>query len=73
MAKKKRRKKKRQLNKQVKFELLGLLFIFLAIFGSGASAISDGAIPGGLEHIFRFFWESGISLPHCFCLLQVLF
>lgn len=55
MAKKKRRKKKNQLNKQVKFELLGLLFIFLAIFGSGASAISDGAIPGGLEYIFRFF------------------
>ncbi|GGK00388.1 DNA translocase SpoIIIE [Lentibacillus kapialis] len=55
MAKKKRRKKKNQLNKQVKYELLGLLFIFLAIFGSGASAISDGAIPGGLEHIFRFF------------------
>ncbi|MFC7745850.1 DNA translocase FtsK [Lentibacillus kimchii] len=55
VAKKKRKKKKRQLNKQVKSELLGLLFIFLAIFGSGASAISDGAIPGGLEHIFRFF------------------
>ncbi|MGP4107042.1 DNA translocase FtsK [Virgibacillus sp. L01] len=55
MAKKKRRKKKNQLKKQVKFELLGLLFIFLAIFGSGASAISDGAIPGGLEHTFRFF------------------
>ncbi|WP_164668942.1 DNA translocase FtsK [Virgibacillus doumboii] len=55
MAKKKRRKKKNQLKKQVKYELLGLLFIFLAIFGSGASAISDGAIPGGLEHIFRFF------------------
>ncbi|MFD1037927.1 DNA translocase FtsK [Virgibacillus byunsanensis] len=52
---KKRRKKKKQLKKQVKFELLGLLFIFLAIFGSGASAISDGAIPGGLEYIFRFF------------------
>lgn len=52
---KKRRKKKSQLKKQVKFELIGLLFIFLAIFGSGASAISDGAIPGGLEYIFRFF------------------
>ncbi|MFC4557180.1 DNA translocase FtsK [Virgibacillus kekensis] len=51
---KKRRKKKNQLKKQVKYELLGLLFIFLAIFGSGASAISDGAIPGGLEYIFRF-------------------
>ncbi|HLR61865.1 MAG TPA: DNA translocase FtsK [Lentibacillus sp.] len=55
MAKKKRRKKKNQLNKKVKYELLGLLFIFLAIFGSGASAISDGAVPGGLEYIFRFF------------------
>src|SRR5699024_3576898 len=35
---------------------LGLLFIFLAIFGSGASVISDGAIPSGLENIFRFFF-----------------
>lgn len=55
MAKKKRKKKKQTLKKQVQFELLGILFVFLAIFGSGASAISDGAIPGGLEHIFRFF------------------
>lgn len=53
MAKKK--KKKRKLKQKVKFELLGLLFIFLAIFGSGANAISDGLIPGGLDYIFRFF------------------
>lgn len=52
---KKRKKKKKQLKKQVKYELLGILFIFLAIFGSGASAISDGAIPGGLVQFFRFF------------------
>ncbi|MFA1821229.1 DNA translocase FtsK [Virgibacillus oceani] len=52
---KKRKKRSKKLKKQLKFELLGLLFIFLAIFGSGASAISDGVIPGGLEHIFRFF------------------
>ncbi|OZU90265.1 cell division protein FtsK [Virgibacillus indicus] len=52
---KKRKRKKSKLKKKLKLELLGLLFIFLAIFGSGASAISDGAIPGGLEHIFRFF------------------
>ncbi|GAA0612078.1 DNA translocase SpoIIIE [Virgibacillus siamensis] len=51
---KKRKKKKKQLKKQVKYELLGILFIFLAIFGSGASAISDGAIPGSLVHLFRF-------------------
>ncbi|WP_188454334.1 FtsK/SpoIIIE family DNA translocase [Virgibacillus oceani] len=52
---KKRKKRKKQLKKQVKYELLGLLFIFLAIFGSGAGAISEGAIPNGLENIFRFF------------------
>lgn len=55
MAKKRKKRKNNKLKKQVKFELLGLLFIFLAIFGSGASAISDGAIPGGLEQFFRFF------------------
>ena len=52
---KKRRKRKNNLKNKVKHELLGLLFIFLAVFGSGASVISDGAIPGGLENIFRFF------------------
>lgn len=41
---------------QVKFELIGLLFIFLAVFASGASAIAGGAIPSGLENIFRFFF-----------------
>src|SRR5690625_2174183 len=56
MAKKRRRKKKSKLKQKVKYELLGLLFIFLAIFGSGASVISDGAIPAGLENIFRFFF-----------------
>lgn len=55
MAKKKR-KKKGKLKQKVKYELLGLLFIFLAVFGSGASAISDGAIPAGLENVFRFFF-----------------
>ncbi|MBP1968046.1 S-DNA-T family DNA segregation ATPase FtsK/SpoIIIE [Virgibacillus natechei] len=55
MAKKRKKRRSSKLKKQVKFELLGLLFIFLAIFGSGAGAISDGAIPGGLEQIFRLF------------------
>src|SRR5699024_5761452 len=40
----------------LKLELIGLLFIFLAIFGSGASAISDGAFPNILENAFRFFF-----------------
>ncbi len=54
MARKKKRRTKKQ-SKLMKLELLGLLFIFLSIFGSGASAISDGAIPGWLEHFFQLF------------------
>src|SRR5699024_5506075 len=58
MAKRKRKKttkKQRNMKQKLKVELLGLLFIFLAIFGSGACAISDGAFPSSLENIFRFF------------------
>lgn len=54
MAKKKAKPKK-NARKFLKLELIGLLFIFLAIFGSGASAISDGAFPSILENFFRFF------------------
>src|SRR5690625_4557908 len=54
MARKRRRKRIR-LTKQLQFELLGILLIFLSIFGSGASIISDGFIPTSLENIFRFF------------------
>lgn len=52
--KKKKKRRKSTRTKQLKAELLGLLLIFFAIFGSGASAISDGAIPAWLEHTFRF-------------------
>lgn len=55
MSKKKRKRKRSNKSNLLKYELLGLLFIFLGIFGSGASAISDGAIPGWLENFFRFF------------------
>lgn len=55
MAKKKTKRKSAKKSNLLKYELLGLLFIFLAIFGSGASAISEGAIPGWLEYFFRFF------------------
>ncbi|WLV25816.1 DNA translocase FtsK [Aciduricibacillus chroicocephali] len=51
---KKRKKRKSQLKDQVRFELIGLLLIAIAIFGSGASLISDGLIPRSLEYIFRF-------------------
>lgn len=58
MTKKRRtnRKKQTQMKAQIKFELIGLLFVFLAVFGSGASAISGGAIPSTLEHVYRFFF-----------------
>ncbi|MCD5322743.1 MULTISPECIES: DNA translocase FtsK [Pontibacillus] len=67
MAKKRQKKKqqKTQVKDQVKFELIGLLFIFLSVFGSGASAISGGAIPNSLEHLFQFFfgiWYFIVSL-----------
>ncbi|MFB1049516.1 DNA translocase FtsK [Paraliobacillus sp. JSM ZJ581] len=56
MAKRKKRKNKKKLQQQLKYELLGILFIFLAILGSGASAISEGAIPNWLELLFRLLF-----------------
>lgn len=55
MAKRKKRRKKRALKSAIKTELLGLFLVFLAIFGSGATIISEGAISSLLENIFRFF------------------
>ena len=56
MARKKRKRKRRtKAAKALQYELFGLLFIFLSIFGSGASLISEGFIPTGLENAFRFF------------------
>ncbi|MGI8315147.1 DNA translocase FtsK [Halobacillus mangrovi] len=55
-SKSKSNKKKSGFKEQVKFELFGLFFLFIAVFGSGASAISDGAIPGGLERLWQFLF-----------------
>ncbi len=55
-AKKKKRGNQKKVQQQLKYELLGILFIFLAVFGSGASAISEGAIPSGLENFFRLLF-----------------
>lgn len=55
MARKKKRKKA-NVTKQLQLELTGILFIFLSIFGSGASMISDGFIPTSLENIFRLLF-----------------
>lgn len=60
MARKRKSKSKKDkstgLKQQVKFEILGLFFLLIAVFGSGASAISDGAIPGGLERLWQFLF-----------------
>ncbi|CQR47640.1 DNA translocase SpoIIIE [Paraliobacillus sp. PM-2] len=56
MAKRKKKKSQKKLQQQLKYELLGILFIFLAILGSGASAISEGAIPNWLELLFRLLF-----------------
>ncbi|GGC89993.1 DNA translocase SpoIIIE [Thalassobacillus devorans] len=73
MAKKRNKKKQARLKKQLKVELLGLLFILLAVFGSGASAISDGAVPGGLEHILQFFFGVWYFIASIFLLVLGLF
>ncbi|SIS37471.1 DNA translocase FtsK [Salimicrobium flavidum] len=54
MAKRKRNKKKKsKINNQVRFELFGLLFIALAIFGSGIPFIEAGAVPRFLSYVFQ--------------------
>ncbi|MBM7540627.1 FtsK/SpoIIIE family DNA translocase [Amphibacillus cookii] len=57
MARKKNKRKtsKNKIKLQLQYELYGILFILLAIFGSGAGSISDGLIPAWLENFFRFF------------------
>lgn len=58
-GKRKRTKKKSSLNKNLKFELIGVTGLFIAVLGSGLGAMSDGSIPGLLETAFRLllgFW-----------------
>lgn len=56
MSKKNKRQKSKKIKKQFKIEIIGFLLIFLAIFGSGASLISEGFIPRILENSFRFLF-----------------
>ncbi len=63
---KKRTRRKRKLRKGLKFELLGLLFISIAIFSSGISAIGQGFIPRGLEQIARLFFGFWFTVPALF-------
>ncbi|MFC4404521.1 DNA translocase FtsK [Gracilibacillus xinjiangensis] len=55
MARKKKSRKKQKLKNTIKIELTGILLIFLAIFGSGATIIQNGAISKLLSNSFRFF------------------
>ncbi|UOQ47817.1 DNA translocase FtsK [Gracilibacillus caseinilyticus] len=73
MAKRKKRKKKQSLKANIKKELIGLLFIFLAIFGSGASLIDEGAVSSLLENVFRFFFGTWYFIVPLFFLFLGLF
>jgi len=52
---KKRKRKKLRLKDSLKYEMIGILLIFIAILGSGVSPIDEGFIPGSLVFLFRFF------------------
>ncbi|QAS50943.1 DNA translocase FtsK [Halobacillus litoralis] len=70
MARKRKKKKKQSnLKSHVKFELIGLLFLFISVIGSGASAISDGAIPGGLERFWQFLFGVWYFIASLFFLI----
>ncbi|MCP8616465.1 DNA translocase FtsK [Salirhabdus salicampi] len=60
---KKRSKRKRSLKKGVKFELLGLLFLSLALFSSGLHIIGSGFIPMVLTNILRALFGFWYIIP----------
>jgi DNA segregation ATPase FtsK/SpoIIIE, S-DNA-T family len=67
MAKKRsKQRSKRKLRTGLKFELFGLLFLSLAIFSSGISAIGAGFIPRGLEQLARLFFGFWFTIPSIF-------
>ncbi len=59
MAKRKTKKRQTKFKQVMSFEVIGLLLVFLAVFGSGAGAISnEGDYRTHFEHLFRFFFGS---------------
>ncbi|GEM00821.1 DNA segregation ATPase FtsK/SpoIIIE, S-DNA-T family [Halolactibacillus halophilus] len=64
-SKRKSKTSKKTISETFKYELYGLGFILLAVFGSGAWSLSEGIIPLFLVTSFRFlfgFWYSLIPL-----------
>src|SRR5699024_11311122 len=59
VAKKRKRKTSKKNQKSLKniirYEIIGLLFILIAIFSSVATLFSDGFIPSILDYSLRFF------------------
>src|SRR5699024_1811172 len=49
------KKNQKSLKNIFSYEVIGLLFILIAIFSSGANFFSDGFIPSILEYSLRFF------------------
>src|SRR5699024_12607521 len=48
------KKNQKSLKNIFSYEIIGLLFILIAIFSSGANFFSDGFIPSFLEYSLRF-------------------
>lgn len=64
-SKRKSKTSRKPISETFKYELYGLSFILLAVFGSGAWSLSEGIIPLFLVTSFRFlfgFWYSLIPL-----------
>ncbi len=64
-SKRKSKTARKPISETFKYELYGLSFILLAVFGSGAWSLSEGIIPLFLVTSFRFlfgFWYSLIPL-----------
>lgn len=69
-AKRKSKTSRKPISETFKYELYGLSFILLAVFGSGAWSLSEGLIPLFLVTSFRFlfgFWYS--LIPICLLIL----
>src|SRR5699024_11231467 len=77
VAKKRKRKTTKKNQKSLKnifsYEIIGLLFILIAIFSSGANFFSDGFIPSILEYSLRFFLGMWFFIGSLFLFIMGLY
>ncbi|MET3682195.1 S-DNA-T family DNA segregation ATPase FtsK/SpoIIIE [Alkalibacillus flavidus] len=68
MAKKKRKTKRNKRPPFLKFELIGLLLILLAIFSSGIAPINEGVIPNLLTSVLQWLFGFWYAIASAFML-----